>query len=248
MLMEVVPSFESPPADVQPAWLAPSGPVALAGAEVHVWSAKLFRPDFDYSAALATLSATERERSALFHFERDRKNFIARRALLRGILGFYLNMAPSQVALACEGRGKPRLSMLDGPLPARLHFNFSQSRNLALLAVGRNSPLGVDVEKIRPMPEMEDIAATFCSVEENAQLRAAPTEQKLEVFFSIWTRKEAYLKGTGEGIAGALAELDCTEPPEPWSLHSLFPAAGFVGALAVAGGEPPPLCWQWPAP
>jgi len=191
------------------------------------------------------LSEEERARAAKFHFEGDRKNFVARRSLLRAILGHYLKVEPSQIALTREERGKPRLAGPDGA--ARLQFNFSHSRNLALCAVGRSAPVGVDVEQLRPMPEMAEIGATFCSAQEKAVLDAAPPEKKLEVFFNLWTRKEAYLKATGEGIAGNLAQLDCSEAPPGWALYSLSPAPGFAGALALAGNGARTKCWQWGA-
>jgi 4'-phosphopantetheinyl transferase len=240
--MEVV-SSRLKSADLQLDWPPPPPLVELGDGEVHVWSAWLGRVEADYSAGLGMLSEEERARATKFHFDGDQKNFVARRALLRGILGYYLKVEPSQISLACEERGKPRLS---GPeRAAGLHFNLSHSRSLALCAVGRFAPLGVDVEKLRPMPEMAEIGAMFCSAHENALLNAAPPEKKLEVFFSLWTRKEAYLKATGEGIAGSLAQLDCSQSPPGWALHSLSPAPGFVGALAYAGGEARTLCWQW---
>ncbi|MGD1086867.1 MAG: 4'-phosphopantetheinyl transferase superfamily protein [Verrucomicrobiota bacterium] len=240
--------MESPNSEIQLAWPPPPrspSPFELADDEIHVWSARLFPPDFGDSAARATLSEAEMQRAGMFHFERDRKNFVARRSLLRVILGRYLKSEPSQVPLAYEERGKPRLSGADAAPP--LHFNFSHSQNLALLAVGRLYPLGVDVEKIRPMPEMSEIAATFSSAGESARLAAAAPEQKLEVFFTQWTRKEAWLKATGEGIAGNLGQLDCSQPPPGWAFHTLSPAPGFIGALAARAGDARPLCWQWPA-
>src|SRR5437016_2774796 len=76
-----------------------------------------------------------------------------------------------------------------------------------------------------------------------------PAEHKLEAFFNCWTRKEAYLKATGEGIADALAQIEVSLAPGPaaqllhvagdareassWSLHPLAPAPGFTGAVAV---------------
>jgi 4'-phosphopantetheinyl transferase len=230
-------------ADTPLTWPLPPARVTLAGGEVHVWSAWLEGAEAGYSARLWMLSGQEREQAARFHFERDRKNFVARRSLLRAILGLYLNLGPSQIALACEERGKPRLAGTEGAPP--VYFNLSHSRHLALCAVGRSAPLGVDVEQSRPMPEMAEITATFCSAPENALLNSAPLEKKLEVFFGIWTRKEAYLKATGEGIAGRLAELDCTQAPPGWSLHTLSPASGFIGALACAAGGASPLCWRW---
>jgi 4'-phosphopantetheinyl transferase len=235
---------DSQNADIQLNWPLPPLQVELAGDEVHVWSAWLGGAEAGHLAAHEVLSEDERAHSARFHFEGDRKNFVARRSLRRAILGYYLKIKPSQVSLAYEERGKPRLAGPDSPAP--LHFNCSHSRSLALCAVGRSAPLGVDVEKLRPMPEMAEICATFCSVGENALLHAAPPERKLEVFFSVWTRKEAYLKATGEGIAGSLAQLDCSEAPPGWSFHALSPAPGFAGALACARAGARILCWQWP--
>jgi 4'-phosphopantetheinyl transferase len=241
--MEVVPVSEFHSTDIPLTWPSPPPQAELAGDDVHVWGARLERAEAGDWAGLEMLSENERARSARFHFERDRRNFIARRSLLRAILGHYLNVEPSQVSLAYEERGKPRLAGADSPAP--LYFNFSHSRGLALCAVCRFAPLGVDVEKLRPMPEMAEIGAAFCSVRENALLNSAPPEKKLEVFFSIWTRKEAYLKATGEGIAGSLAQLDGSEAPPGWSFHALCPAPGFVGALACAGGGARTFCWQW---
>ena len=96
-------------------------------------------------------------------------------------------------------------------------FNVFHSHHLALCAVGRAAPLGVDVEQSQPIAEMAEITAhLFVPRPENALLNSAPREKKLEVFFRSWTRKEAYLKATGEGIAGRLAELDCTQAPAGW--------------------------------
>ena len=165
-----------------------------------------------------------------------------RRSWLRSILARYLGKNLSQVPLSHEAHGKPRLSEQDSAHP--LHFNFSHSRNLAVCAVSRGSSLGVNVEKIRPMPEMNEIAASFFSAEEIALLHRTPAERKLEIFFTVWTRKEAYLKATGEGIAGALSQIDCCKTPPPWSLHTFTPAEGFIGAVAVNGGGRL-HCWQW---
>ena len=228
---------------IQLSWPPPPPRTELAGGAVHVWSASLERSDPEYEAALADLSDDERARAARFHFERDRKCFVAGRSFLRAVLAHYLKTGPSQITLAYEERGKPRVSAPDAVPP--LHFNLSHSRNLALCAASRFAPVGVDVEQIRPMPELADIAASFCSGPENALLNAAPADKKIEVFFSIWTRKEACLKATGESIAGTLAQIDCSQAPPGWSLHTLSPAPGFIGALACAASGAAPLCWRW---
>jgi 4'-phosphopantetheinyl transferase len=244
-VVDVNPANETKTAELPLAWPLPPTQAGLAVNEVHVWSAWLGRAKTGFPAGLEMLCEEERARAARFHFERDRKNFIARRSLLRAILGWYLKVEPSNVPLVYEERGKPKLLGTDGA--AAFHFNFTHSRNLALCAVGRPGPLGVDVEQLRPMPEMAEIGATFCSAQENALIAAAPPEKKLDVFFSLWTRKEACLKATGEGIAGSLAALDCSKSPPGWSLHELSPAPGYVGTLACAAAAVQIKCWQWSA-
>ena len=243
-IVQNVPAGDAAVSEIELTWPLPPQGRQSAVHEVHVWSAVLLRPEMDYVEALDTLSESERERSRRFHFERDRKSFIARRALLRSVLARYLNIAPAEIRLAFEERGKPTLFPPGGA--QRLHFNFTHSRNLALCAVCEHSPVGVDVEKIRPMPELSEIAATFCSPEERASIHSSHGEKKLDAFFSVWTRKECYLKGTGEGIAGSLAQIDCMTSPPPWTIHALSPAPRYVGAVAVTGADARLCCWRWP--
>src|SRR5438046_3961564 len=175
--------------------LSPDWP-ELARDEIHAWCAGLDELASDLTAFAETLSVGERQRAERFQFDRDRKRFIVRHGLLRMILGRYLNLEPARLSFTCESRGKPALAgILDG---RTLHFNLSHSDGLALFAVARRFALGVDVERIRPIPEIDQIAGKFFSTRESATLNALPAEQKLEAFFNCWTRKEAYLKATGE--------------------------------------------------
>jgi 4'-phosphopantetheinyl transferase len=214
----------------------------------------------DLPAFAQTLSADERQRAERFQFDRDRKRFIVRHGLLRTILGRYMNIEPARLYLARESRGKPALA---GTFEGRtLHFNLSHSDGLALFVVARQFALGVDVERIRAMPEIDQIAQKFFSAGESAMLGALRAAQRLEAFFNCWTRKEAYLKATGEGIADALAQIEVSIAPGQiarliniagdaveasfWSLHALAPAPGFTGALAVRTSDLKLACWQWP--
>jgi 4'-phosphopantetheinyl transferase len=236
--------MEFPEADVQLCWPASSAGFEVSGHEVHLWSSQLIRPDLDYNSRLESLSEDERLRARGYHFDRDRREFITRRHFVRIILSRYLKMEPAQIELVCEERGKPRLAGAPETLP--LHFNLSHSRHLALLAICRACPVGVDVEKIRPMPEMDEIAANFFSAQERAQFAAANgTQEKLEAFFTVWTRKEAFLKATGEGIAMQLGQIDCSQPRPDWSMVPLAPAPGFLGAVALGIGHAAPICRQW---
>jgi len=245
--------------DSEAGWPLPPAQLDLADDEIHVWRAALDEAGCDLPSLSETLSAGERDRAERFQFDRDRNRFIARRGLLRMILGRYLSIEPAQCSFTCESRGKPVLA--ETAAGQSLHFNVSHSDGLALFAVARLSAIGVDVEHVRPIPEIDGIAAKFFSEREKAMLNALPAEQRREAFFNCWTRKEAYLKATGEGIADALPQIEVSlAPGHPaqlfsiggdaqaaslWSIHALEPASGFIGALAVKANDSKPECWQW---
>jgi 4'-phosphopantetheinyl transferase len=222
--------------------------------ELHVWSIPL-EPADDVVARLAeTLSADERARADRFVFPRDRRRFVVARGALRSILASYLDLAPSALAFAYGPAGKPRL---EGS--ADLDFNLAHSHELALCAVTAGGPVGVDVEWLRPMPDLLAVARTAFSPAEQAALLARPEGERLAAFFRCWTSKEAYLKARGDGLSLPLDSFDVSlaadqppallanrlDPAEPgrWTLHAFAPAEGYVGALAV-GGRPVELRWR----
>jgi 4'-phosphopantetheinyl transferase len=195
------------------------------------------------------LSSDEIARAERFHFARDRTSFITARGLLRTLLGRYLSLPPGQVRFQYYPHGKPALD--PDIANADLRFNLAHSHGLAVYAFGRGRELGVDVEQIRPEMAKERIAERFFSPVEVAALQALPLAVREEAFFLCWTRKEAYLKATGRGLSLRLDVFDVSVAPDApaallaarhdphevdhWTLHTLRPAPGYVGALAVEG-------------
>lgn len=212
-----------------------------------------------------TLAPDEQLRAERFYFERDRLYFIVGRGLLRTILGQYLRREPNQLHFCYGPFGKPVLPETSSA--GKLSFNLAHSAGLALYAVVRDHEIGVDLEQLRPMMDMEQIAARFFAVGERAALQALPAQQKQEGFFNCWTRKEAYLKALGSGLARPLAEFEVSlTPGEParlvkvngepdeasrWVIQALTPAAGYAAALAlpaIPGITWQLNCWQWICP
>ena len=223
-----------------------------ASDEVHTWCASLdVWPEI--SARLyATLMPDERTRSARFRFERDQQRFIVARGVLRDLLGRYLHTEPGRIRFVYNAFGKPGVSP---EFDNRLAFNLSHSAGLALIAIARASKVGVDVEYIRERSDYADITRHFFSAAEVEYLIALPSHLYAEAFFSCWTKKEAYLKARGQGLAiplnsfsvplpnnGGLTAVDSYVPSKDripgngWSLYTLRPAPGFAGALAIEGG------------
>jgi 4'-phosphopantetheinyl transferase len=220
----------------------------LGASDVHVWAAHLDLPSGAQQGLAALLSRDEQGRAAKFRVESHRNRFIAGRAILRSVLAKYLLCAPDLLQFGYSPQGKPSLAAQFAE--SGLWFNLAHSEGMALIAVTRLGPVGVDVEHIRPIEEADELVERFFSARENALFQALPASQKNIAFFNLWTRKEAWLKGTGEGIAHSLSRVEVTFlPGEPakllrvpdssqsrggWVLHELLPAVGFVGALAIS--------------
>ena len=231
----------------------------LTPGEVDVWSVCLDGSPECVAASRATLSGDECERADRFHFDRDRRRFTCARAALRRLLAEYLDAEAGELTFSYGPNGKPALS---GPFARAAGFNVSHSHELALVAIGRDVAMGIDVEAVRSMEDADDIAIRFFSPREAGQLRSLPAALHNEAFFACWTRKEAYLKALGSGLAKPLDEFDVTFAPGEtpslvvhgderetarWSIRGLSPAPGYVGAL-VTEGRADARCWQWTGP
>jgi 4'-phosphopantetheinyl transferase len=182
-----------------------------------------------------------------FHFERDRSRFIAGRGLLREVLSSYLKIEPARLQFAYGPSEKPILKIF--PRHRTLHFNLAHSNDLIL------------IEKIRPIPDPENLARHFSSPSELLKLMTLPREKRLPAFFNLWTRKEAYIKATGNGLSDVIKEVEVSFfPGEParlaaisgntqvaadWTLVELNPAAGFKAAFAASTKSLQLSCWQW---
>lgn len=245
--------------------LAPADWV-LGETEVHVWSAWLRASPARLEALALTLSEDENERAARFHFQCHRHSYVCGRAWLRRIIGRCLNLKPAEVRFHYNPNGKP--------LIRGLHFNLSHCEDLALIAVSRAGRVGVDVERVRVLENAGELVAQFFAPRERVAYDRLPPEKQPQAFFNLWTRKEALLKATGDGIGHLLSEVEVAfVPGEParlvrlpqgqpagnhWGLCELQPATGFAAALAFAGNvaaDPPAKesaggasglkCWRW---
>lgn len=220
--------------------------VALSSNHVHLWKVRLNYAGPGLQFLEQSLASDEQARAERFHFERDRRRFIAARGQMRMILASYVGVSARALILSYGAHGKPFLRQ---PFKAEaLKFNLSHSGELALLAVTRDRDIGVDLEEVHLLDDDESIAERFFSPRENAALRTVPQPKRLEAFFSCWTLKEAYVKAIGDGLGGPTNSFDgfCaaahllgvegdSQETSRWSLVKLAPEPGYVGALAVEG-------------
>lgn len=195
----------------------------------------------------AVLSADEQRRADRFVFDAHVQRYTIVHGALRWLLGSVNGVAAEELQFEQPRGGKPYLVGCDGR-PSSLRYNLSVSSGVALVAVARGRELGVDVECVRPLSHQE-LARRFFAAEEVEALERMTDAQQQEAFFACWTRKEAYVKALGTGLAmeldafavsvrpGGPVSITRQSPADStcWSMHDLGAGHGFHAALAVEG-------------
>ena len=162
--------------------------------------------------------------------------------LLRRLLARYTGERPERLRFAAGPFGKPRLD--SEPAARRVEFNLSHSGAIALYAFAQGRRVGVDVERVLSIPEDDErLSDLWLSEAELAELAAVDPAARTRSFYSLWTRKEAFLKARGEGLSLApdrvrvFGERVLSEPAEAdrWSVRDLSVGPGYAAALAVEG-------------
>jgi 4'-phosphopantetheinyl transferase len=213
--------------------------LGLGRDEVQVWIASVPTAEAGLTALAHLLSTAERDRAARFKVREARDQFVFGRALLRQLLGACLRVEPAALEFGYQPHGKPFLTA-----PAsndNLRFNLSHSGSMVAVALARGRDVGVDIEWIEPPGDRTLLTERIFSTREFGELRALPKSQQWEAFFNGWTRKEAYLKATGEGLIDALPAIEVTLAPgnEP-ELRKLPTALGAVRQWAIRAIPLPP--------
>jgi 4'-phosphopantetheinyl transferase len=214
-----------------------------AGHQVDVWTA-----DLDHVADVGegVVSEDERARARRFRHAVDRERYVACRALLRRLLADRLDVSPGSIGLAVGPHGKPYVAYP----PARLEFNVTHSRHLALVALSPTLPVGIDVERIDPELDWRPLSRRFFAADEHRAIELLADEDRRAGFFACWTRKEAVVKAMGAGLSYPLDDFEVTVDPraapellgrgptmeaDDWALRDLDAGEGFRACLAAPG-------------
>jgi 4'-phosphopantetheinyl transferase len=230
----------------------------LGEADIHLWLA--FYDEIGDAGVLADmralLNAAERAKQERFLFPDDRKRYLVTRALVRSVLSHYAAVAPRDWVFAENAYGRPAIANRQ-PDAQDLRFNLSHTRGLVALAVGRRRELGVDVEHLASREVSPDIATSFFTPLEAAELAATPAARVHERLFEYWTFKESYIKARGMGLSLPLDKFAFEFPharavrididpaledrADRWTFRQYRPGADYLLALcaqAVAGTPP----------
>ena len=231
----------------------------MTTADIQLWSIDINPASHEPEELLSLLSDDELARAERFRFENHRHRWIAGRAMLRTILSAMTQRSPESVAFEYDQHMKPYLTCSSSH--ERIHFNLTHSSDLALLAVTTVGPVGIDVERIEPLSNIDAVVSRFFSrAERDAFCSVTGDVDRLKAFYACWTRKEAYLKALGCGISKPTNAFDVTllDNAEPeivaidgdtdaardWLLFDLKVIPGYVAALAIQSQADVKLVWR----
>jgi 4'-phosphopantetheinyl transferase len=214
----------------------------IGAGEVHVWRFSLASDAVRLARLEATLSPAEKTRADRCRFERDRRRFIVGRAIYRDVLGGYLGLPPAEVPLTSARGARPHCRL------ATFSHNLSHSHELGIVAVTARGEVGVDVEFLERTVDVRAVAHAALTPRERAGWENLPPASRRAAFFSVWTRKEALLKATGDRAAFEFRDLEVGLDPGgsgerladirarlggEWTIATFSPAAGYGAAIAV---------------
>jgi 4'-phosphopantetheinyl transferase len=206
----------------------------LNESRIDLWQFSLASEPNDWASVL---NSEEQARAQRFYFSRHRRRFTNARATLRVILGRYLNTAPDRLEFTYNAHGKPEVIN-----SAKIQFNISHTGDLAVLAVGKVFPMGIDIEKYSARP-YEGIAHTLFSEQEYEEFIKVPSALKPALFFHVWAQKEAFIKASGLGLSYptknfsvpiSMPTKQLVDDPlhnMTWQLRSFMPEVACSGAL-----------------
>jgi 4'-phosphopantetheinyl transferase len=218
----------------------------LVPGEIHVWCLQGEIGDALLEHFWLMLSHQERARANAFHKQRDRVRFIVRHWTLRMLMSHYVGVKPGMITFTRGQYGKPSLLW---PQAKGLNFSLSQTEGVALLSFAYTRAIGVDIEKEKNIPDLMMVGNEVFSDRELKTLQAREGVSRMRRFFTMWTRKEAYLKALGLGFGVDPRQVTLLDAPQLgngrfqlvrdmsiarlWSLFDLAIEPGIKAAMAV---------------
>lgn len=209
------------------AWRAVSSAPRLGDEGLHLWRIDLGPGGDDPRRLLGDLDPGERARAERLAVPNRRDAFVRAHAGLRRILALYLSEAPSAIGFLLSEHGKPYLR----GEPPPVHFNLTTTAELALVAIARTRPLGVDCERLAPRTNLAGIARRMFPPEVADAVLASPEPERLTRFYRAWTALEAEVKADGRG----LHQRGRRDPDAAPTIHHCIPETGYLAAIAGVG-------------
>jgi len=192
----VLPDFAM---QTNPQWRNFNSVIDLMGNHVFKINVQSYFDGIDWENDL-TLSETEIAKSKRFHQNVDSMRFLVTRHAVRSLTSLFIKTDPANVVFTYNDNGKP---VVEG-----ISFNISHSGNYVLVALS-SSPIGIDIELMSKTFDFENVVEFCFNEPEREKIKMAHNSR--EMFYTLWTRKEAILKATGEGLVDDLLKINCLQ-------------------------------------
>ncbi len=234
--------------------------ICLKEDEIHIWSANVnLQPDQLDDVSLC-LSKDEIEKANRFKLASHRRSYIARRGILRKLLGKYLDIPVSEISFSYGEHGKPYLEE-EGK---HISFNLSHSDDMVMYGFSIQKEVGIDIEFMSKEPGVLDALRYSLSKPELEVLETVSSNEKINYLYDHWVYKEALLKSVGIGLniqpqdvvissrssSGSIA-VKCLGDQQlseaEWSMQRLDLIKGFACAVCVAGSALKHSYFKWPS-
>ena len=235
---------------------SPLPTIQLPDTRVDIWCAPLL-PEWDhdfFQVYQKILTPEENQRCERFIFEKDRRQFLLTRGLVRDVLSRYAEVEPSDLVFCRNDYGKPSVAHPDG-FPVA--FSLSHTKGLSVCAVASQEIVGVDVESLQRTTAHSDIAKRFFTAAEVDFLNRFAGDQKRIEFLRLWTLKEAFVKAKGLGLVIPLnsfeIQLASERPasvsfpntssgkPEDWHFLQIHLGNSYILGVALHMKRPKPI-------
>jgi len=219
--------------------------------EIHLWSSLLDQPDDIINYFWTILSNEEKDRIDKFKFKSLRERHTVSKGLLKSFIANYLNIETEEINFVQNEYGKPSLQPELNEV--NLQFNVSHSEQLGMFAFTTGKELGIDVELIQEIPNLNQIVdICFSEFEKDWFYKSDPNQQK-ELFYKVWTGKEAFIKAIGTGLSFPLNEIEFIINTNKtielqrvhgdqsywgkWNIYTFNPLPNFISSLVMETNE-----------
>lgn len=206
----------------------------------HVWWIDLHVASEIVYRVARLLSPDERNRAHRIADGTAYREFVLTRSAVRLLLASHVDCPPEELSLVTGPYGKPAIEAAR----TGIEFNVAHSHGLALICLSRDRHVGVDIEQICNMTDLDLMGRLTLTTGERSAMSTAP--EPLETFFRCWVRKEAVLKAAGVGLSAPLCNVEVTasygpaavrltdaqDRPATYEVISLKAPQGYQAAVA----------------
>lgn len=215
--------------------------------EVHVWNYPLNIVETDMDFFYGLLSDEEKKGIDKIKLQGVRDKRVTSKAIVKDIISKYLGINSDQIKYSYNRFGKPVLPE-NINLPC-LNFNISHSENLGIIALVKKNQIGVDVERLIDLTDIDDIIILCFSKNEQRLFKDLEGLEKTRLFYKIWTGKEAFIKAVGKGFSFPLENIsfglninkeimiseisDFQENLNNWHVYNFTPEENYTSTIVV---------------